>query len=257
MLQQNNSGTAVPPVPEDPFQGTLKCIQYDPASASGIPGPDQTATRNALIGHAAIYDGAAPSLRKYNAVGLRATGDTTNDDNVLQLGGDSNAEYDACAQTLIVNHLFDGATDPISLAGGLPDGSGTGGINTTTSTELVLVPCGDNFLLQEPGSVVAQFLVFNEFEQRFSASRTVDCYFKSLISNIDTANNERSIFSAGVSGTIAGQTRIRGVGDAGTGRGLTGTAHLSMDDVPKAASYDIHQMGNPPSGTAPDLITIP
>jgi hypothetical protein len=62
-----------------------------------------------------------------------------------------------------------------------------------------------------PGSTVAQFLVFNEFEQRFSTSRLVDCYFRRSLSEIDTSQPELSIFNAFVAGTAAGQTRVRGV----------------------------------------------
>jgi hypothetical protein len=56
-----------------------------------------------------------------------------------------------------------------------------------------------------------QFLVFNEFEQRFSTSRALECFREIQISNIDTMTNNLSIFSAQVAGTLTGQTRIRGV----------------------------------------------
>jgi hypothetical protein len=109
--------------------------------------------------------------------------------------------------------------------------------------------------------VTAQFLVFNEFEQRFSTSRTVDCFYESLLSSIDTRNSVRSIFSAGVGGSIGGQTRIRGVGSAATGRGLLGVARLLVHNpitgVDSGAGYNLHQQGNPAVGTPPDLITIP
>ena len=35
-----------------------------------------------------------------------------------------------------------------------------------------LVPCANDYLRQIPGDAVVQYLVYNEFEQRFSTSRT-------------------------------------------------------------------------------------
>jgi hypothetical protein len=171
----------------------------------------------------------------------------------LQLGGASGAQYDGCPGKLILNHLFDGAQDPLDTT----DGS----LFPTISTDLTLVPCGNDFLRQTPGRVTAQFLVFNEFEQRFSTSRTVDCFFESPISNIDTPNNSHSIFSFNVAGTLAGQTLIRGVGSASTGHGLLGVARVFHVDSPESnpretlgAAYNLHESG---TLSDPDVITIP
>jgi hypothetical protein len=261
---QNNLGSSVPGAPEDPFVGSLKCIELNTAN------PPQFDNDNKLIGHATIEtldsDGDRVDVAKYNAVGIRYTGLCVNNDvqtgqlcqqdsdcavgscfkphptgPSLQIGGDSNAEYAPCPSKLILNHLFDGAKDPI--------GGGT------TSTTLTLVPCGDDFEQQSPGDVTAQFLVFNEFEQRFSAARLVDCFFQSPISNIDTVNSSRSIFNIKFAGTLAGSTWIRGVGSAPTGRGLLGVAILTAGS--SSAGYDLHEQADPPAGTAPDVITVP
>ena len=84
---------------------------------------------------------------------------------------------------------------------------------TRVVTSLTLVPCTEDFENQNPSlsRTPAQFLVFNEFEQRFSTSIPVECFKEIRLSNIETDQNERSIFSAGVQGTLTGQTRIRGV----------------------------------------------
>jgi len=255
---QNNLGSGVPPVGEDPFIGSLTCIQYDPTA--NPPVPDQSDSTNALIGEATIFTTDDPddavSGAKYNAVGLKATAATGADtDAVLEIGTPAvgtppvaTADYEGCAGTLIVNHYFDGATDPVSVGANSSD-------NDQTATSLTLVPCGNNILEQTPGNVVAQFLVFNEFEQRFSSSRRVDCVFDSQISNIDTPNNSRSIWSSGVSGTLTGQTRIQGVGGGENGSGLTGVATLAIDtdDSTTYAAYSLDQMGT----SAGDLLTIP
>ena len=87
-------------------------------------------------------------------------------------------------------------------------------------TEITMVPCTPRFRRGPavpgpgegggPASTQVQFLVFNEFEQRFSTSTTLTCFSELPLSAIDTSQPERSIFSAGVGGTLTGQTRMRG-----------------------------------------------
>ena len=82
---------------------------------------------------------------------------------------------------------------------------------------LTLVPCENNFLLQAPSNVTitVQFLVFNEFEQRFSTSTKVNCYKEVRLSDIDNRpgpeGDAASIFSVGVQGTVTGMSRLRSV----------------------------------------------
>jgi hypothetical protein len=246
MTVQNNLGTGIPPVPEIPFVGELKCIEFVPGNP---PVPDAS---NTLLGEATIEsmtgpNNDVPDLQKYNAVGLQAcaAADRPCGPNAtsaptlpnLQLGGDaSTQEYQGCPTTLILNHLFD--------------------VGRRLVTDLTLVPCGDDLLRQNPGMATAQFLVFNEFEQRFSTSKTVRWFFESQLSRIDTPDPDRSIFSYAISGTLAGQTRIKPVGDAPTGRGLVGIARQLFTDrgISAGAAYELHQQGNP---TQPDIITVP
>jgi hypothetical protein len=233
--QQSNIGTGIPPVPEDPFVGSLVCIEYDPTA--NPPVADQTATTNTLKGEATIESaptgGPGIDIASYNAVGVKyvgaAGGSPTNE---LALDG---AEYATCPTTLVLDHAFDD----------LP----------FTSTDLTLVPCGNDFLTQTCGEVTAQFIVFNEFEQRFSTSRAVNCFLESQLSNLDTTDPTRSIFSYAVSGTFVGQTRIHPVGNAATGRGLVGVARLQISGAASSA-YNLHQQGSPTT-TSPDVITIP
>ncbi len=241
---QSNLGSAIPPAPEDPFIGALVCIQFTGGSQSV---PDQTATRNRLYGDATIVQrlvqGAVTQAdpARYNAIGLEASGQAVQGGQLV-LGDGEN--YASCPGVLILSHLFDGAVDPISNNPAVQYG-----------TELTLVPCSNDFLTQTPGRAVAQFLVFNEFEQRFSTSRTVDCLFDSVLSRIDTRNPNRSIFNAGVAGSLAGQTRIRGVGGVPRlGSGLLGVARAVLGGVAAStAAYDLHQQGN----GRRDLIILP
>ena len=245
-LQPSNVGSGIPPTPEDPFVGSLTCIQFDPTVNPATP--DVSPTANSLIGNAAIEvvldETGGVDVQKYNAIGIQKKCDPSGNCgagspiDVLQLGG-ANAAYQGCPARLVLNHLFDGAEDPIN-----------GG---TVSTDLTLVPCGNDFLRQVPGQATAQFLVFNEFEQRFSTSANVDCFYESEISNIDTPSNSRSIFHFNVAGTLAGQTIIRGVGTAPTGQGLLGVARVFSDGI-NGAAFNLNEKG---TSSVADIITIP
>jgi len=234
--QQSNIGSGIPMVPEDPFVGSLQCIEYDPSA--NPPVPDQTATTNTLKGEATIEGvlTGAVDIASYNAVGVKYVGPAGGVPGAqLNLDG---LEYDTCPTTLILDHLFD---------------------TPFNDTDLTLVPCGNDFLSQTCGEATAQFVVFNEYEQRFSTTRAVDCFLESQISTLDTPDPSRSIFSEAVSGTIVGQTRIHPVGNAGTGRGLVGVARLSLATSLTSggsAAYNLHQQGSP-TATQPDIITIP
>lgn len=235
---QTNAGTHIPPVAESPFIGELKCVQV-------TPGDFRPANENDLIGNATVQRSLnGPDPAKYNAIGLRAVAQSA--DGVLQIGGDD-AEYGGCPSVLIVNHLFDNAEDPIRSGDEDP---------FRTRTELTLVPCSQDFLSQAIDPVTAQFLVFNEFEQRFSTSRQVRCLLDSQLSLIDTSQPNRSIFSATVAGTIAGQTRITGVNGGLLGSALFNSGNGDPEFRREgAAAYNIHQeRGDRPAG---DTIRIP
>ena len=243
----SNAGSGIPPTPEDPFVGSLKCIQFDTRNDV----PDQTNAPGDLIGSASIEscDNVAGDCTKgvdverYNAIGIpfkMAVSDATHPPGEVVL---DDLQYAACPATLVLNQIFDNAPDPLSTS---PDPS-------TVITDLTLVPCGDDFLRQEPGEATAQYLVFNEFEQRLSTSRKVDCFFESQMSLIDTGNPKRSIFSFNVQGSLVGQTRIRGVGSAATGHGLLGVAR-SFFGTSSSVAYNLQQT---PSRSGTDIITIP
>ncbi|MGD0946387.1 MAG: hypothetical protein ABSA52_03075 [Candidatus Binatia bacterium] len=236
-LSNTNLGTGIPPVPEDPFAGSLTCIEYTTGAAPALDVSSNTLKGEGTI--ESLVSGEPPQVEIYNAVGLQGTGTAPTDPSVLQLGGTSGApgSYGACPTALILDHKFDSAS---------------------SSTDLTLVPCGDNFLTRTFGNVTAQFVVYNEFEQRFSTSHAVPCFFESVISNIDTLYSSRSIFSQAVSGTEFGQTRIRGVGSAQTGRGLIGVARVANPELGGSGAYNLWEQGSPDFTTVnPDVITIP
>jgi hypothetical protein len=239
----SNAGSGIPPTPEDPFVGTLKCVQYDPNQ--NPPAPDQSSPGGRLIGTASIEACVEAScvngvdVERYNAVGFLFKTVVLDHPGEVRL---DNIQYEPCPATLILNHIFDNAPDPLSTAAD----------PVNVLTDLTLVPCGDDFLRQKPGNATAQFLVFNEFEQRLSTSKKVDCFFERQLSLIDTGTSTRSIFSFNVQGSLVGQTRVRGVGTAATGHGLIGVARATVGSA--GVAFNLQQSGNL---SGPDIITLP
>jgi hypothetical protein len=217
---QDNLESRVPPVPENPFIGYLRCIAVD---RNEVP-----VERNDLIGVAEIttfeFDEARDAefydVRSYNAVGIAAIQDRNDGDKTLVIGGGGCvggertdlpcegdhdcpggtcrlAEYEGCPNVLILDHFFDGANDPVA--------------EDPVYTKITLVPCSDDLERQAVTTTPVQFLVFNEFEQRFSTSWRVTCFQEWRLTDIDRSSEVRSIFSAAVGGTLTGQTRLRGV----------------------------------------------
>ncbi len=227
----SNVGSRIPPVAEDPFDGSLKCIAVN---EDGTP-----TDRNVLKGETTLVnfepdvDGDEIYIAKSNAVGIQAIEGAVNDDNTLVLGGPG-AEYEGCPNYLIVNHFFDLAINPVS--------------GQEMFTYLVLVPCTQDLLRQIPGATVVQYLVYNEFEQRFSTSRSLVCKQGLYLSDIDTTQPERSIFSAGVAGTLTGQSRLNPLQV-----GLVGVA-LEEHGDDTIASYNIHQQGDRADS---DIVILP
>ncbi|MCX8073181.1 MAG: hypothetical protein N3C12_12135 [Candidatus Binatia bacterium] len=229
---QSNAGTRIPPVPDDPFIGELRCIAIDP---QGNPIP-----RNDLKGEGQVVTVGDSSIdvAGYNAIGIQATGNSDGVANQLTLGPGRRGEYNGCPNYLIVDHFFDGARNPVP------------GTAATISTNLVLVPCSTDYLRQIPGLAVAQYLVFNEFEQRFSTSRAVRCYQDIPLSRIDTANSARSIWNVSVAGTLTGQTRVNPIGVPSANppsipSGLLGIAvETHTGSVTKSAAFNIHMAGD-------------
>jgi hypothetical protein len=206
------SGLPAAQVQEDPFIGELKCIEADPDTFAPIAGLDPVNNNGGdLKGEATIVsvsDGLVDA-RKYNAIGIQAVGPTSvGDDLTLTMGGPDPQEYNGCPKALIVDSLFDNAQ--VSTHAGASVGEVT--------TDLTFVPCSEDLLNQVPTSALLQFIVVNEFEQRFSTSTGFSCLKEVQISDIDTRagsfGNAQSIFNVAVEGTLSGQIRIRPVAGA-------------------------------------------
>ncbi len=188
----------VPPVSD--FEGELKCVEVtdtgDPLTGNHLKGEATIKVfETHLGGDNPVTEG---DVSKYNAIGIRGNPDAQPDSNTLLLNGEV---YDACPSKLILNHFATFSNDPFVE-------EEVSGVSSDNFTELTLVPCGENFETQQPTTTTIQFLIFNEFEQRISASTTVTCYLNTELSNIGLTTPELSPFSFGVLGSTVAQTEI-------------------------------------------------
>jgi hypothetical protein len=203
---QSNGSSSIPGVQEVPFFGEIKCVEVNPDDFLPTAGLDPT-NNNAgdLKGEATIIaaSGELADARKYNGIGIQSTGANNHDGNLL-LGG-ATPEYNGCPKVIVLDNFFDNAT--VDTHGGTS--------SATVISDLTVVPCGEDLLNQTPTGATLQFLVFNEFEQKFSTSTSFSCFKEVQLSDIDTRpglfGNAQSIFNAAMEGTLTGQTRIRPV----------------------------------------------
>ncbi len=275
---------AVPPVSSD-FTGELKCVEVDVAG-NPIGG-------NHLKGEATVIT-SDDDVSKYNAIGIQGTelaGETGNELLLNQPRGGDEAvgQYNACPNVLLLNHLAEGVTDPVLYANGLggqctttndpcyTDDDCAGGtcqkgpsvvadesgvtLRSATVTDLTLIPCTQDFENSVPSSVTVQFEIFNEFEQRLSASTTVDCWKNFYLFQVDSPNDpDRSVFSFRTLGTVAAHTRITPNPDGGAVLGVAGVTRADRSGQLARAALNIHMEGDRFSasgGEIVDVITIP
>jgi hypothetical protein len=223
----------VPPVSSVPFVGELRCIEVD---QSGAP-----ISGNHLKGEATIVSSDGDAA-KYNAVGLLGLPFTNNGDDVLCLGGGvtdecpSGAEYEGCGERLILNHFAENADSPLF------------GPTSSVSTEVTLVPCRADYEQQQPTQITVQFLAFNELEQRFSASTTVDCWRSFFLEDV------RNIFEIRTAQTRFVETQMRPSADSNSGFVGVAEEFHRLDSQQTRAAFNIAEQG---TRAKTDLIFIP
>jgi hypothetical protein len=248
----------IPPA-GDPFQGELKCVQVDvdhnPVVANNVKAEATIVTT--VVGPIPPGGVAATTAAAYNGIGFEALepeppGSTTPTNVALPIclgrnvppgaTGPCRGQYAPCPSVLILNHFFERARPEI------------GGV---VNTELTLVPCSEDLGSDTAAfdlEVVANMLVFNEFEQRFSTAARVQCYRSTTLADIDTlpgpSGDTFSIFASGVQGTLTGQTRIKGLqGAPGRfGYGLLGVACEMYRSTPSGpvlstTAFNVHHTG--------------
>ncbi len=217
-----NQGS-IPPVPEDPFIGALRCVAVD--SVTQLPvlagGPANDDLEGTVTIEAA---GDFPDVGTYRAIGMQSI--ANDGDGALNLGGFDTPEYAGCPTTLILNHLFEGAVEPVS---------GT----TVLRTVLALVPCSIDYTTVEPTAATVHFNVFNEFEQRLGGSARLSGFTARFLSGFNPV-----MFDVGVQGTLAGQTRVVSIGTGVLGAAVEQHVDPDTSFPVSAAAIDLHHQGN-------------
>lgn len=244
----------IPAVPPG-FVGHLMCVEVD---SSGAP-----LNGNRLKGEATLVtpSGVATATAqmrmgeasKYNAIGIPGLNTDTNandGDFVLCLGGGprpgcpGGAEYAGCPETLVIDHLAEGASHPAAAQ--------LRSAEALVRSEWTLLPCTQDLENQIPASVVAQFKVVNEFEEMFSASTTVECWRNLRLGDVSP------IFSLRFLGTRFAQTRITPGGvDASGLLGVMETFVSTSAETPpfvSRAAFNVHVEGQRAFG---DRIGLP
>lgn len=271
---------AIPPVPSD-FVGELKCVEVA-VDENPIGG-------NHLKGEATIKTNG--DVSKYNAIGIQGTdlaGETGNELQLNQpIGDEVVGQYDACPNVLLLNHLADGVTDPVLYALGrggtcspapatpcysdadcdtgqtcqnppqILDAADNLDLRSATVTDLALMPCSQDFENNLPSSVTVQFEIFNEFEQRLSASTTVDCWKDFFLFQVDSPNDpERSVFSFATLGTVAAHTRITPIPEDGAVIGVAGVTRADSSGNLTRDALNIHMEGDRFTATGGDIVDV-
>jgi hypothetical protein len=250
----------VPPVVEY-FTGELKCIEVDqtgaPVSGNHLKGEAEIVTLNTcdpFFNSGACFNTSTActtnadcedvfDVSKYNALGI--LGNENNDgDNVLCLGGQpsdvcpAGAEYDACPQTWIANHIAEDAPDPVA------------GEGSTVDTAFTIVPCTQNFETQNPATVTIQILTYNEFESAFSSSTNVTCWDELFLDQINPVT-----FQYTTLGSTFAQSFLRSSAQTAAGFLMVSSEEHETDDgFYSYADANLHVDGARQNG---DLITIP
>lgn len=222
--------------PMDSFEGELKCVEVD---ETGRPTLGNNLTGEATL--KTISGSTNGDVSKYNAIGILGNPDAAQPTNPLHLDDE---EYAACPSRFRVQHPATGISEvPNSLAG----------FGLSASTELTLVPCNEDFENGVPSSSTLQFLVYNEFEERFSGSTTVTCYLSTELTDLDSPlDPTRSIFSSNVLGSLAAVTEFTPIAGAGGLHSVVGIAENVLAGVlngnvvtsQSRSAYNIHTEGS-------------
>jgi len=288
---------AIPPTPEG-FIGELKCIEVDvaqnPIGGNHLKG-------EALI----KTSGDAAKYNAIGIQGTELAGETGNELLLNQPLGPEDppvGQYNACPNVLLLNHFAEGVTDPFILAEGLggtcsgthmisgdwrqpcqsdadcpgseycengaqieDPATGDLALRSATLTDLTLIPCTQDFENAIPATVTVQFEIFNEFEQRFSASTTITCWKDFFLFQVDSPNDpERSVFSFSSLGTTVAHTRITPVIDGGPADGgvlgVVGVTRADANGNLARVAFNLHMEGDrftASGGEVVDTITLP
>jgi hypothetical protein len=130
-------------------------------------------------------------------------------------------------------------------------------LTSATVNDLTLVPCTENFEEQIPGRVNVQIEVFNEFEQSFSASTTIECWGNFRLFEIQSRNNPTlSPFHFSVLGTEVAQARITPSAGNGALIGVQGVLRADAGSRLTRAAFNLHTEGDRLTATEGEIVDV-
>jgi hypothetical protein len=221
----------IPPLPLG-FEGALVCVEVD---SDGAP-----TGQNRLKGEATIVDVQSGDVSKYNAFALAKAGG--NNDSDLSLNG---TEYETCPGALHLNFSPWGSLDPVIEA------FGNASLNSSISTNLVLLPCNLDFRNGTRTSGTVGFLVRDEFESPFSGSFAFRCWTSVDLGSPSSGLSQfrSTLVPGGSIGTIFAQARFN---PSSPVIGVAESFHQDAVGVTGAAATNLHT-----SGSAAATIRLP
>jgi hypothetical protein len=195
----------VPPAPDQPFRGQLTCIQVNvDGSANGS---------NGLKGEATIETLGSAQISTYNSINVEAL-EVGAVDGLIRLNG---IEYSACPPAVEVSHYSLGAQDLVAASLGAACGGPEG---CPVQSEITVVPCRADYVLEEAAAWSTSILYTNEFEQQLSIDRGFECW-----ANFDL--RDLGFVPAAVSGSDFQRTRLI---PNGSGRCILGTFDAACNE---------------------------
>jgi len=197
----------VPPAPDQPFRGELRCIQVA-ADGTALPA-------NGLKGEAVIETlpteeiAVQTQISKYNSINIQGSLAPAIE-GLIRL---NDIEYNACPESVEVTHYAPGAQvlsvpeiDTTCVGTGCP-----------VNTEITLVPCRADFINEIGARFATDIRYTNEFEQTLSVEPTFDCW-----ANFDL--RDLPFAPASLSGTAFQRTRMT---PTGSGNCISGDTSLN------------------------------
>jgi hypothetical protein len=221
----------IPPLPSG-FEGALVCVEVD---GNGDP-----YGQNRLKGEATIVDVQSGDVSKYNAFALAKAGG--NNDSDLSLNG---TEYETCPRALHLNFSPWGSLDPVIEA------FGNASLNSSISTNLVLLPCDLDFRNGTRTSVEVSAVIHDEFETRRSQGFSFRCWTSVDLGSPSSGLSQfrSTLLSGGSIGTIFAQARFN---PSSPVIGVAESFHQDAAGVTGAAATNLHT-----SGSATATIRLP
>ena len=195
----------VPPAPDQPFRGSLTCIQVNVDGSANAS--------NGLKGEATIETLGSEQISTYNSINVEAL-DGAAVEGLVRLNG---IEYSACPPAVEVSHYSQGAQDLV--AADIDPTVCDPTLGCPVESEITLMPCRADFNAELAARWATDIEYTNEFEQTLSIETTFECW-----ANFDL--RDLGFAPSSASGSQFQRTRLT---PTGSGRCILGDVNAACD----------------------------